>query len=49
MTAVNAWLSTYKDLLQLLTQACGVSKLLKYIDRLVELEESVSKFYASEV
>ncbi len=46
---VNKWLSTYKDLVSLLTRFTGQSTVKIAIEKLVETEESIQRFYESNV
>ena len=49
MTIVNEWLATYKNLLGVLTQFCGQNELKIAIDKLFEIEESVGRYFESNV
>ena len=49
VSIVNEWLATYKNLLGVLTQFCGQNELKIAIDKLVETEESIGRYYESNV
>ena len=49
MQAVNAWTAKYKDLLSLLTRCSGIDVVERSILKLQELEETVDRFYESDV
>ena len=49
VTIVNEWLATYKNLLGVLTQFCGQNELKIAIDKLFEIEESVGRYFESNV
>ena len=46
---MNEWLAKYQGLLSLLTRSCGIDELERSILKLKELEETVGRFYDSEV
>jgi hypothetical protein len=46
---VNQWLATYQNLFNLLTNITGQSEVKTAIDRLIETEQSIARFYETDV
>ncbi len=46
---VNQWLATYKGLFNLLTNLTGQTEVRTAIDRLIETEQSIARFYETDV